>query len=214
MTDHSPLRFRWERALRATAGPAGLGPVEVAVGLLMASYGNNDGSAIRPGEELLAQSINRTTRTVRKAIGVLRDGGFIELASPHRPGVTAVYRLTIPEHRKQASGSSKEGHRKQASGREVEHRKLVTEDRKLVTGTPEAGFRVQQGTATYSTTPRQPDPWDFAGDEVPPRRRESPDDDREFQSDPWDEIEQELVERDASAAAEGSYVPSWQRLRP
>lgn len=90
-------RFDWERILRRLILPWDV----KAVGLLMATWADADGSRIRPGIEVLTVSSGRSERTVRRLVGKLRNLGLIEVTSRGGgrggAGRTTEYRLTIPD---------------------------------------------------------------------------------------------------------------------
>ncbi|TDD37843.1 hypothetical protein E1287_07235 [Actinomadura sp. KC06] len=73
------------------------------VALVLATYGNLDGTRVRPSAARMAMVCDLDERTVRAVIGRLRRLNLLELVSPHRspgrrggPGWSAEYRLTAP----------------------------------------------------------------------------------------------------------------------
>ena len=89
-------RYEWERWLRRCILPSST----KLVGFVMATYAARDGSRIFPGVARLAATTGLSERTVRTALGNLRDVGLIERVYPGgRRGVQAyadVHRLAIP----------------------------------------------------------------------------------------------------------------------
>lgn len=94
--DHKVSRYEWERWLRRCVLPSST----KLVGFVMATYAARDGSRIFPGVARLAATTALSERTVRTALGNLRDVGLIERVYPGgRRGVMAyadVHRLAIP----------------------------------------------------------------------------------------------------------------------
>jgi hypothetical protein len=89
-------RYDWERWVRRCRLPAST----KLVALVMATYAARDGSRIFPGVARLAAVTELSERTVRTALGNLRDVGLIERVYPGgRRGTQAfadVHRLAIP----------------------------------------------------------------------------------------------------------------------
>lgn len=94
--DPKVSRYEWERWLRRCILPSST----KLVGFVMATYAARDGSRIFPGVARLAATTGLSERTVRTALGNLRDVGLIERVYPGgRRGVmnfTDVHRLAIP----------------------------------------------------------------------------------------------------------------------
>jgi DNA-binding transcriptional ArsR family regulator len=90
-------RYEWERWLRRCVLPAST----KLVGFVMATYAARDGSRIFPGVARLAATTGLSERTVRTALGNLRDVGLIERVYPGgRRGQMAfadVHRLAVPD---------------------------------------------------------------------------------------------------------------------
>jgi hypothetical protein len=89
-------RYDWERIVRRAQLPA---PVKL-VALTLATFADRDGSRVYPGVSRLVAVTCLSERSVRSALGVLRDKGLIERVykGGHR-GVNAftdVHRLAIP----------------------------------------------------------------------------------------------------------------------
>lgn len=94
------LRFEWERLIRGIVLPAEI----KATALALATYGNADGSSIRPGYARLAEELCVTTRTVERHMAQLRKLGLVACitpaVSPGRGGGVgraSVWQLDIPE---------------------------------------------------------------------------------------------------------------------
>lgn len=89
-------RYDWERWLRRCVLP----PTTKLVGFVMATYSARDGSRVFPGVCRLSATTGLSERTVRTALGNLRDAGLIErVAEGGRRGTQAftdVHRLVIP----------------------------------------------------------------------------------------------------------------------
>lgn len=89
-------RYDWERWVRRVQLP----PTTKLVALTMATYAAKDGSRVFPGVTRLAAVTGLSERTVRTALGNLRDVGLIERVWPGgRRGTqvfTDVHRLAIP----------------------------------------------------------------------------------------------------------------------
>lgn len=89
-------RYEWERWVRRCILPSSA----KLVALVMATYAARDGSRIFPGVARLAATTGLSERTVRTALGTLRDVGLIERVYPGgRRGTQAfadVHRLAIP----------------------------------------------------------------------------------------------------------------------
>jgi hypothetical protein len=89
-------RYEWERWVRRCILPSST----KLVAFVMATYAARDGSRIFPGVARLAATTGLSERTVRTALGNLRDVGLIERVYPGgRRGTQAfadVHRLAIP----------------------------------------------------------------------------------------------------------------------
>ncbi len=89
-------RYEWERWVRRCCLPSSA----KLVAFVMATYAARDGSRIFPGVARLAETTGLSERTVRTALGILRDVGLIERVYPGgRRGTQAfadVHRLAIP----------------------------------------------------------------------------------------------------------------------
>jgi hypothetical protein len=94
--DSKTSRYEWERWVRRCVLPSS----SKLVALVMATYAARDGSRIFPGVARLAATTGLSERTVRTALGNLRDVGLIERVYPGgRRGTQAfadVHRLAIP----------------------------------------------------------------------------------------------------------------------
>ncbi|WP_330253068.1 helix-turn-helix domain-containing protein [Nocardia sp. NBC_00565] len=87
-------RYEWERWLRRTLMPA---PLKY-LGLMAATYGNQDGTEVRPGVGRLARVMCVSERTVKRSLSDLREYGFLERTKQgNRHAKHAdTYRLTVP----------------------------------------------------------------------------------------------------------------------
>jgi hypothetical protein len=92
-----PLRFEWERVVRSCVD---LHVTVKAVAYTMATYGDLDGTSIRPGNDALVADTCTSDKTVRRAITELRGLGLIDRvvhgSARGRAGVADEYRLAIP----------------------------------------------------------------------------------------------------------------------
>ncbi len=89
-------RYEWERIVRRVVMP----PPAKSVAFALATYGNQDGTSIYPGNERLAAVTCQSDKTVRRALSWLRAGYLIERVREGsrggRGGFADEYRLTIP----------------------------------------------------------------------------------------------------------------------
>lgn len=91
-------RFAWEKALRGSSLPS----IAKHVGLTIATYGDADGTNLRPGAVLLAEATSTSESTVRRGLRALVDEGFLIRVSGGRkaPGRARdhadEYRLSLP----------------------------------------------------------------------------------------------------------------------
>lgn len=93
-------RFEWERILRRVQVSV---PSVKLVGFAMATYGNADGTKIRPGQKRLAAVLGTSEMTVRRGQGELETIGMLEMVFKGHSqgrgqagGYASEYRLTIP----------------------------------------------------------------------------------------------------------------------
>jgi DNA-binding transcriptional ArsR family regulator len=115
----APFKVQWEKSLlrRSKLHLSALG-----VGVLLASYGNEDGTSIHPSQETLAEDLGVSARTVGKWLGALKDSGWIIEEFRGIPGAASRYRLAVPESvdlsedRRVRSGVSRKQDRKDLSG--------------------------------------------------------------------------------------------------
>lgn len=93
---HGCARYEWERIVRRVRMP---GPTK-AVALTLATYANQDGTSIYPGNERLVAVSCYSDKTVRVGLEWLRSGYLVErVREGSRGGRRAFadeYRLTIP----------------------------------------------------------------------------------------------------------------------
>lgn len=95
MADPSPLRFDWERVVRASQ----MEPTTKLVALLLGTYASKDGSNVRPGLKRLSAHTGLSTRSMNRALVSLRSLGFLDRVSrgSNIGEVRAdVYQLVIP----------------------------------------------------------------------------------------------------------------------
>lgn len=88
-------RFEWERVLRRTLG---LGIKTKGVGLVLASFGDADGTRIRPGFPRLSACCEMGESSCRRHVDKLRSLGMVLRVrnGGGRNRLAAEYRLTIP----------------------------------------------------------------------------------------------------------------------
>lgn len=90
-------RWTWERALRqAQLGRTESGAATLAVALTLATFANMDGTSVRPSQDTVADGLGMHRSTVTRAIGRLRDAGWLDVVREGRPGRPAEYRLAVP----------------------------------------------------------------------------------------------------------------------
>jgi DNA-binding transcriptional MocR family regulator len=89
-----PLRFEWERVVKALPLPSWA----KHVGLTLATYGNLAGEDVRPGVETVVGDTALSRATVFRALAFLRDVGLIEPVGTanRRRRQAETYRLAIP----------------------------------------------------------------------------------------------------------------------
>lgn len=109
------FRFRWERALR----DSDIGKAAKAVGFVMGTYANMDGTKVHPGIDLLAAGSGYGERMARGAVKDLEAAGFVALV---RPGnglqrKAAEYRLTNPAESQ--TGNTRHPYRQSATTEHV-----------------------------------------------------------------------------------------------
>lgn len=100
MTDERELfptgRFEWERIVRRIRMPLSV----KGIAFVLASYGQADGTRIRPGRQRLANVCDVTPRSITRSLVQLRELGLIDRISmgsnSGRGKRTDEYRLTIP----------------------------------------------------------------------------------------------------------------------
>jgi DNA-binding transcriptional ArsR family regulator len=95
LTTHPVSRFDWERVIRRAHLPTST----KAVAWALATYSDEDGTSIHPGEIRLARVVGMAPRNVRKHISRLRDLGLLMLVSraDRFRGKADEHRLTVPE---------------------------------------------------------------------------------------------------------------------
>lgn len=95
MTTTRPVpRFEWERVIRRADLPLGT----KGVALLMATWADEDGTNVRPGEERLARVAGINARNTRKHVTKLRSLGLLVLVSraDRFRKLADVHRLSVP----------------------------------------------------------------------------------------------------------------------
>jgi hypothetical protein len=92
--DEIPLRFEWERVIKALPMP----PTVKHVALTLATYGDLDGASIHPGNDVLIADTGTSRATVTRALTYLRDVGLIVSVGTanRRRRIAEEYRLAIP----------------------------------------------------------------------------------------------------------------------
>lgn len=87
-------RFEWERIIRRAALPSQV----KYLALMAATYGNQDGTSVRPGVERLARVMSVSEPTVKRNLSALRAAGFIERTKQgnRHAKKSDEYRLTVP----------------------------------------------------------------------------------------------------------------------
>lgn len=87
-------RFDWERVIRRADLPLST----KGVALLLASYADDKGRKVHPGEERLARVSGINARNVRRHVAKIRDLGLITRTSRanRKRGLADEYRLTVP----------------------------------------------------------------------------------------------------------------------
>jgi len=90
-------RFPWTRAFRSSKIPMNT----KAVGLVVASYGDGDGSSNHPGLTRLARDFDCDEKTIRRHLETLVRAGWMRRTHDGRVGVSRTdaddYQLTIPQ---------------------------------------------------------------------------------------------------------------------
>lgn len=98
----APHKVLWEKAVLRGSG---LPLPAIGVVMALASYGDADGSNVRPTQERLADDLGCNVRTVRKWLDVAEGAGWIEKTREGRSGLASLYLLKIPS-RNDRSGST------------------------------------------------------------------------------------------------------------
>lgn len=86
-------RFDYERWIRRAA----LAPELKYLALMMATWANQAGEQVRPGDELLAQACGKGLRTIVRNRGELERLGWLEQLPRRRRSDANEYVLTVPE---------------------------------------------------------------------------------------------------------------------
>lgn len=87
-------RFDWERWIKRLR----LTPKDKYMALMVATYGNADGSEVRPGVDELVLAACVSKATVKRQLATLRELGLLDLVSRANryAGLADVYQLTVP----------------------------------------------------------------------------------------------------------------------
>lgn len=94
MKDDRPLKYRWLEALESDHGPR---PTARHIGLVLASFMQEDGSGCRPGQRRIAARTGRTQKTVGEAIRQLEaEGWLVRTKRSKNPKDAPLYTPGIP----------------------------------------------------------------------------------------------------------------------
>ncbi len=95
--DEPPLRYEWERVIRALPLPS----AAKHVALNAATYADAKGAQVYPGNERTVADTGLSLSTVKRSYRVLREVGLlvrvVEGSRMGRRGVADEYRLSIPD---------------------------------------------------------------------------------------------------------------------
>ncbi len=95
--DEPPLRYEWERVIRALPLPS----AAKHVALNAATYADAKGAQVYPGNERTVADTGLSLATVKRAYRMLREVGLlvrvVEGSRMGRRGVADEYRLSIPD---------------------------------------------------------------------------------------------------------------------
>ena len=98
-------RYPWTRAFRGAKVPMNA----KAVGMVMASYGNADGSNNHPGLARLARDFDVDEKTIRRHLETLERAGWLRRTHDGRTGLSRKeaddYQLTIPQASSMVEGN-------------------------------------------------------------------------------------------------------------
>lgn len=98
----APLQATWWRELTRRERDPRVTTTVLAVAAVMAAYASKDGTSIRPGHERVAEETRTSVPTVKRAVSVLVDLGWLvlERRGRYRTETPAnVYRLGFPAER-------------------------------------------------------------------------------------------------------------------
>jgi hypothetical protein len=154
MTD-TPYRFRWEKDFRAAAKLSGekLGGTTVAVGFVLATYANIDGSSIRPSLETVADGLGMSRSAVDKAVARLRDEQWVIRERDNRlSGKPSEYRLNIPQKFRTPPSPETEGMEPARKGHSPTSKGFVAGDEQVRSGLQTTRPGTMPGTTTETTT--------------------------------------------------------------
>lgn len=161
-------RWEWEKVVRAARLP--MAPALVA--LTLATYADVDGTKVRPSQSTLAEGLALHRSTVTRAMGRLRDDGYLEQVREPGPGRTAEYRLAIPSVAavtpKGVTSATKGGHQRHPSVAPVPQHQNKDQNKNQNTyqtsdqnksGLATAG---EEGDGTADPWAGRDDPWELA----------------------------------------------------
>ncbi|SCF45001.1 helix-turn-helix domain-containing protein [Micromonospora mirobrigensis] len=129
----APHKVVWEKAVLRGSG---LPLPAIGVVMALASYGDADGSNVRPTQERLADDLGCNVRTVRKWLDLAEESGWIKKTREGRSGLASLYLLTIPNRNERAGSSEGAGEPRRSvrSGSSTAGREISRNDRSGSTG--------------------------------------------------------------------------------
>jgi len=106
-TQHPVVMAGWLRDLGQDPSPA-ITPTVLAVAAMAATFGSEDGTAIRPSRDTLAALLHTSPDTVKRSLSVLVRLGWFDLVKPGKHGSAEpvnLYRWTWPARYRQGTGA-------------------------------------------------------------------------------------------------------------